>query len=79
VIAITNDTLPFAFVAKGWGQAKVRTDITQRDLAYLDTARSGIFSPTRTIDQMTSRAQGVAARGTGHGIRYRRSASVYPG
>ncbi|PQK77148.1 conjugal transfer protein TraF [Pantoea ananatis] len=69
VIAIPSDTLPFAFVAKGWGQAKVHTDITQRDLAYLDAAQSGIFSPTRTdIDQMTSRAQGVAALVTEYGI-----------
>lgn len=69
VIAIPNDTLPFAFVVKGWGQAKVRTDITQRDLAYLDAAQSGIFTPTQTdIDQMTSRAQGVAALVTEYGI-----------
>ncbi len=62
VIAIPNDTLPFALVAKGWGQAKARAVVTDHDLKYLDAAQTGIFSATQDdLDQLTSRAEGVAA------------------
>lgn len=62
VIAIPNDTLPFAFVIKGWGQAKARAVVTDNDLAYLDAVQAGIDSPTQSeLDELTSRAEGVAA------------------
>nr|WP_310615764.1 conjugal transfer protein TraF [Pantoea cypripedii] len=69
VIAIPNDTLPFALVVKGWGQAKARAVVTDHDLAWLDTAQTGIFSPTRDdLDQLTSRAEGVAALVSEYGL-----------
>ncbi|MFY7114687.1 conjugal transfer protein TraF [Enterobacter cloacae complex sp. SHL020] len=69
VIAIPNDTLPFALVVKGWGQAKARAVVTDHDLKYLDTAQTGIFSPTQDdLDQLTSRAEGVAALVSEYGL-----------
>jgi len=47
VVAISNDTLPFALVVNGWGQAKARAVVTDHDLAWLNAAQSGIFSPSR--------------------------------
>ncbi|QJT82534.1 conjugal transfer protein TraF [Kosakonia sp. MUSA4] len=69
VIAIPNDTLPFALVVKGWGQAKARAVVTDHDLAWLDAAQSGIFSPSRDdLSQLTSRAEGVAALVSEYGL-----------
>lgn len=69
VIAIPNDTLPFALVVKGWGQAKARAIVTDHDLAWLDAAQSGIFSPSRDdLNQLTYRAEGVAALVSEYGL-----------
>mgnify|MGYP004706820075 FL=1 len=69
VIAIPNETLPFALVVKGWGQAKARAVVTDHDLAYLDAAQTGIFSPTQDdLNQLTSRAEGVAALVSEYGL-----------
>ncbi|MBK0123571.1 conjugal transfer protein TraF [Pantoea sp. S61] len=69
VIAIPNDTLPFALVVKGWGQAKARAVVTEHDLKYLDAAQTGIFSLTQDdLDQLTSRAEGVAALVSEYGL-----------
>lgn len=74
VVAIPNDTLPFALVVKGWGQAKARAIVTDHDLAWLDAAQSGIFSPSRDdLNQLTSRAEGVAALVSEYGL-----AMAYP-
>ena len=69
VIAIPNDSLPFALVVKGWGQAKARATVTDHDLTYLDAAQTGIFSPTQDdLDQLTSRAEGVAVLVSEYGL-----------
>lgn len=69
VIAIPNDTLPFAVVVKGWGQAKASAKVTEHDLAYLDAVQSGIFSPSQgDLNQMTSRAEGVAVLVSEYGL-----------
>ncbi|MBF1995681.1 conjugal transfer protein TraF [Serratia symbiotica] len=69
VVAIPNDTLPFALVVKGWGQAKARALVTSHDLAYLDAAQTGILSPTQdNLNPLTSRAEGVAALVSEYGL-----------
>src|SRR5476651_1963692 len=61
-IAVPNATLPFAFVAKGWGTANAKAIVTQSDLAYLDAVGSGTIQPTQAdLDKLTSRAEGLAA------------------
>ncbi|WP_431022170.1 Conjugal transfer protein TraF [Erwinia rhapontici] len=69
VIAVPNDTLPFAVVIKGWGQAKAGAVVSNSDLAYLDAAAAGLVQPDATaLNNMTSRAQGVAALVSEYGI-----------
>ncbi len=69
VIAIPNETLPFALVAKGWGLAKARGVVTDSDLAYLDAVENGLTQPDKAaLSNLTSRAQGVAALVSEYGI-----------
>ena len=69
VIAVPNDTLPFALVIKGWGQAKARAEVSNSDLAYLDAAGAGLVQPDETaLNSLTSRAEGVAALVSEYGI-----------
>lgn len=69
VIAVPNDTLPFALVIKGWGQAKARAVVSKSDLAYLDAAGTGIVQPDEAaLNNLTSRAEGVAALVSEYGI-----------
>lgn len=69
VIAAPNDTLPFALVIKGWGQAKARAVVSKSDLAYLDAAGTGIVQPDEAaLNNLTSRAEGVAAVVREYGI-----------
>ncbi|NDL64234.1 conjugal transfer protein TraF [Enterobacteriales bacterium SAP-6] len=68
-IAVPNATLPFAFVAKGWGTANAKATVTQSDLAYLDAVGSGAIQPTQAdLDKLTSRAEGLAALVTEYGV-----------
>lgn len=69
VIAVPNDTLPFAVIIKGWGQAKAGAVVSDSDLAYLDAASAGLVQPDETaLNNMTSRAEGVAALVSEYGI-----------
>ncbi len=69
MVAIPNDSLPFALVVKGWGQAKARALVTSHDLAYLDAAQTGILYPTQdNLNPLTSRADGVFALVSEYGL-----------
>lgn len=69
VIAVPNQTLPFALVVKGWGQAKARAIVTDHDLNYLDAVASGTLTPSPgDLDHLTSRAEGAAALVSEYGI-----------
>lgn len=69
MISIPNDTLPFALVVKGWGQAKARALITRHDLAYLDAVQIGILSPTKyNLNPLTSRSECVASLVSEYGL-----------
>ncbi|WP_027712938.1 conjugal transfer protein TraF [Dickeya chrysanthemi] len=69
VVAIPNDTLPLAFVVKGWGVANAKAVVTDRDLAYLDSVAAGTTIPTSAdLNNFTSRAEGVGALVTEYGV-----------
>jgi len=69
VIAVPGDTLPFALVVKGWGQAKASAVVTDNDLAYLDAAGAGLVHPDQDgLNHLTSRAEGVAALVSEYGL-----------
>ncbi|MCX8956981.1 conjugal transfer protein TraF [Erwinia psidii] len=69
VITIPNETLPFALVLKGWGQAKARTVVTDHDLLWLDAVQTGLVpAGQQDLNQLTSRAEGVAALVSEYGL-----------
>ncbi|AUH01844.1 conjugal transfer protein TraF [Prodigiosinella confusarubida] len=69
MIAVPNATLPFALVIKGWGQAKAHAVVSDSDLTYLDAASTGLVQPDdSTLNNLTSRAEGVAALISEYGI-----------
>ncbi|NDL61495.1 conjugal transfer protein TraF [Acerihabitans arboris] len=69
VITVPNHVLPFALVAKGWAKASVKAKVTDRDLAYLDAVQAGLVRPAgEDLDQLTSRAEGLAALVTEYGV-----------
>ncbi len=69
VVAVPNDTLPFALVVKGWGQAKAQAVVTDHDLDYLDGVNSGMITPSPgDLDHLTSRAEGAAVLVSEYGV-----------
>lgn len=68
-VSIPNEVLPFAFVAKVYGTAKVTSDITQHDLDYLDGIANGTVIPNRNdLDNLTSKGFGRAAIVSDYGV-----------
>lgn len=69
VVAVPNETLPFAFVAKAYGSAHLHTDVAQSDIDYLDAVANGPLLPVPG-DQylLRSSATGVAAIVADYGI-----------
>ena len=69
VVAVPNETLPFAFVAKAYGTAHLHTDVAQSDIDYLDAVADGSRIPFPG-DQylLRSSATGVAAIVADYGI-----------
>lgn len=68
-VSIPNEVLPFAFVAKVYGTAKVTSDITQHDLDYLDGIANGAVIPTRNdLENLTSKGFGRAAIVSDYGV-----------
>lgn len=69
VVAVPNETLPFAFVAKAYGTAHLQTDVAQSDIDYLDSVAAGTRIPLPG-DQylLRSSATGVAAIVADYGI-----------
>ncbi|TNV16393.1 conjugal transfer protein [Buttiauxella sp. B2] len=68
-VSIPNDILPFAFVAKVYGTAKVTSDITQHDLDYLDGIANGTVIPNRNdLENLTSKGFGRAAIVSDYGV-----------
>jgi len=68
-VSIPNETLPFAFVAKVYGAAKVTSDITQHDLDYLDGIANGTVIPKPSdVQQLTSKGFGRAAIVSDYGV-----------
>lgn len=69
VVAVPNETLPFAFVAKAYGSAHLHTDVAQSDIDYLDAVADGTLFPAPG-DQylLRSSATGVAAIVADYGI-----------
>lgn len=69
VMVVPDETLPFAFVVKSWGHAKVRAIFTDHDLDYLDAVASGSIIPLPSdFSHLTSRAEGMAALVSEYGI-----------
>ncbi|MGB7800498.1 conjugal transfer protein TraF [Buttiauxella sp.] len=68
-VSIPNSTLPIAFIAKVYGNARVTSDITQRDLDYLDGIANGTVIPNRDdLDNFTSKGFGRAAIVSDYGV-----------
>ncbi|ARJ42188.1 conjugal transfer protein TraF [Pantoea alhagi] len=69
VVAVPNETLPFAFVAKAYGTVHLHTDVAQSDIDYLDAVANGTRFP-QAGDQylLRSSATGVAAIVADYGI-----------
>ncbi|PNS12457.1 conjugal transfer protein TraF [Mixta theicola] len=69
VVAVPNETLPFAFVAKAYGTAHLQADVAQSDIDYLDSVANGSIFPMPG-DQylLRSSATGVAAIVADYGI-----------
>lgn len=69
VVAVPNETLPFAFVTKAYGSAHLHTDVAQSDIDYLDAVANGPLLPAPG-DQylLRSSATGVAAIVVDYGI-----------
>ncbi|MGB7803781.1 conjugal transfer protein TraF [Buttiauxella sp.] len=68
-VSIPNETLPFAFVAKVYGTAKVTSDITRHDLDYLDGIANGTVIPKPSdVQQLTSKGFGRAAIVSDYGV-----------
>ena len=68
VVAVPNETLPFAFVAKAYGTAHLQADVAQSDIDLLDTVASGGFPALADPTQLRSSATGVAAIVADYGI-----------
>lgn len=68
-VSIPNETLPFAFVVKAYGTAKVTSDITQHDLDYLNGIANGTVIPNRNdLNNLTSKGFGRAAIVSDYGV-----------
>ncbi|MCV9879225.1 conjugal transfer protein TraF [Brenneria izbisi] len=57
---VPNSVLPFAVVAKGWGTATVKTNVTDSDLQWLDAVSNGTADGSDR-SSLTSSANGRAA------------------
>ncbi|UQY43825.1 conjugal transfer protein TraF [Mixta hanseatica] len=69
VVAVPNETLPFAFVAKAYGTAHLQTDVAQSDIDYLDAVARGPLLPVPGDQyRLRSSATGVAAIVADYGI-----------
>ncbi|WP_376749558.1 conjugal transfer protein TraF [Mixta calida] len=68
VVAVPNETLPFAFVAKAYGSAHLQADVAQSDIDLLDTVANGGFPTLADPSQLRSSATGVAAIVADYGI-----------
>ncbi|MFJ5317545.1 conjugal transfer protein TraF [Pectobacterium versatile] len=60
VAAVPNSVLPFAVVAKAWGTATVKTNVTDIDLQWLDGVSNGTANGS-DLSSLTSSANGRAA------------------
>ncbi|MBI0473162.1 conjugal transfer protein TraF [Pectobacterium versatile] len=60
VAAVPNSVLPFAVVAKAWGTATVKTNVTDTDLQWLDGVSNGTANGS-DLSSLTSSANGRAA------------------
>jgi len=68
-VTVPNETLPFAFVAKGYGTVSLSTDVNQGDIDYLQQIADGKRIPVRgDEDRLTSSATGLAAIVADYGI-----------
>lgn len=68
-VSIPNETLPFAFVAKVYGTAKVSSDITQHDLDFLDGIANGTVIPNRDdLNNLTSKGFGRVGIVSDYGV-----------
>ena len=68
-VSIPNAVLPFAFVAKVYGTARVTSDITQHDLDYLDGIANGTVIPNPDdLQNFTSKGFGRAAVVSDYGV-----------
>ncbi|ATZ93369.1 conjugal transfer protein TraF [Dickeya fangzhongdai] len=77
VVAVPNETLPFAVVVKGWGVANAKAVVTDRDLTYLDSVAAGTTIPTSAdLNSFTSRAEGAGALVTEYGVAMAKSFSI---
>lgn len=76
-VTVPNDTLPFAFVAKGYGTVSLRTDVTQSDIDYLRSVANGTRIPSPGDENnLTSSATGLAAIVADYGIAMAHEFSV---
>ena len=68
-VSIPNEVLPFAFVAKAYGTARVTSDITQHDLDYLDGIANGTVIPNpNDLQYLTSKGFGRVAVVSDYGV-----------
>lgn len=69
VVAVPNETLPFAFVTKAYGTVHLTTDVSQSDIDYLQGVADGtIFPQPGDEDKLTSAGLGRGAIVTDYGI-----------
>ncbi|WP_173635757.1 conjugal transfer protein TraF [Paramixta manurensis] len=76
-VTIPNQTLPFAFVAKAYGTAHLRTNVAQSDIDYLQGVADGTVIPLPgDQNRLRSTATGVAALVSDYGIAVAHQFSV---
>ncbi len=67
-VSIPNETLPFAFVTKAYGNVHLRANVVQSDIDYLDEVANGRIPLPGDQNNLRSSANGLAALVIDYGV-----------
>jgi hypothetical protein len=77
VLAVPNESVPVALMMNTWGQGIAHAMVNQSDLDYLEGISNGSIIPDKDdLDNLTSRAEGMAALITEYGVSLANSFKV---
>lgn len=68
VVTVPDETLPFAFITKAYGNVHLRVNVVQSDIDYLDQVANGRIPLPGDQNNLRSSANGLAALVTDYGI-----------